>query len=119
MARMPGPFTPGLTWPSLVTVAWTVPVPAREAPALLVTALAVKVLPLPTVSVPALVNGPAVEKLRPFRMVKLPPAPLVVKFARALAPLALTICAAGPSRITLAALVAMLAPGNWNVLLIR
>ena len=63
------------------------------------------VLPVPMISVPALAKSPAGVKLRPFSMVKLPAAALVVKLARASLLARSTICATGPSSTRVAAFV--------------
>jgi hypothetical protein len=77
--------------------------------------LAVKVLPVPTVTLPALLNTAPVGKFLPFWMVKLPVAVLRLKFARALAPFWLTSFEPDPSSTRVAALVRMSALLIWSV----
>ena len=76
----------------------------------------VSVLPDPTDTVPAVEKLPTVVKLALPVSVKPPVAALVARFARPL-PLVvvLTICAAGPLRVILAAFVTILAPLNSSV----
>src|SRR5205814_6198798 len=79
------------------------------------------VLPAQVARVPRLLsvtNAPE-AKLRPFWMVKLPAAALVVKLARASLFEASTIRAAGPSNTIVAALVRTSAPANIRVPPIR
>ena len=72
-------------FPVLVLVSCTLPevkVPPRScnSPEFVnIPALPLKVLPVPMVKMPALLNAPAVVKFRPFWMVKCPAAALVAK----------------------------------------
>src|SRR5262245_35721398 len=113
MVRMPGDV-PGLISPALVTLLLMLPLPARTP--VLLKAVVEKVLPVPTVTLPALLNAAVVLSSRPFRRVRLPPgrvlvaAALLARLARPLPPLVLSKADAVPSSTMVALLVTTLAP---------
>ena len=76
----------------------------------------VKVVPVETFNVPALLKAPAVVKFLPEASVKLPAAAFVAKFARPfVTPVWSTILELAPVSVIFAAFVTMLAPLNCSV----
>ncbi len=121
-STLPVLFTSGVTlpkppsWPALLRLVAPKLPPAMRSSAvarLPNALLAVKVLALPMVTMPALVNAPALLKLRPLRIVNWPATVFVAKLARASAPSSHSDQPGpGPSKMMDAALVTMLAPVN-------
>ena len=74
-----------------------------------------KTLGVSTVRFPALVKVVGEVKSRPFLIVKLPAATLLLKPDRALVFDSLTICEETPSSTMVAAFVVMAAPSNFKV----